>query len=168
MVILPTGTPARQWTSLEIGGAIAAGRPIVPVLAHRDANVPFLLRDVQYLDLSDPATRREKLPQLCDAVREMPHRLGASSRRELVGEASEALQFETYVYRQAMATSERRQHRAQLLAALLAVVAAAAALVTVSSDVSSIVSSVLAGLIALVASMVGFYFGAGRDRGGRD
>lgn len=168
VVILGESTTARQWTSLEIGGAVASGRPIVPVLAHRDASVPFLLRDVQYLDLSDPAARREQLPRLCDALREEPARLGAASGRRLIEDASEALQSETFVYEEALAASEHRDRRSQLLAALLSVVAVAVALVTVSSDVTSLMSALVAGLSALVASMVGFYFGAERNHGGRD
>ena len=168
VVILGKSTPSRQWTSLEIGGAVASGRPIVPVLAHRDASVPFLLRDLQYLDLSDPAARREQLPRLCDVLRDQPHRLGAGSGRRLIEDASGALRTETFVYEQALAASERSDRRSQLVAALLSVIAVAVALVTVSSDVTSVVSALVAGLSALVASMVGFYFGAERKRGGRD
>jgi len=168
VVILGESTPTRQWISLEIGAAVASGRPIVPVLAHRDASVPFLLRGVQYLDLSDPVARSEQLPRLCDALRQQPHRVGATSGRRLVEDASDALQSETFVYAQALAASERRDRRSQLVAALLSVIAVAVALVTVSSDVTSVVSALVAGLSALVASMVGFYFGAERNRGGRD
>lgn len=168
VVILGKGTPERQWTSLEIGGAVASGKPIVPLLTNREANVPFLLRDVQYLDLSDRATQRQQLERLCEALRETPRRQGAALGRELVEETSRVLQHQTLVYKQALASFERRRRRAQLLAALVSVIAVAIALITVSSEVSSVVISLVAGLGALVASMLGFYFGAEGRRRQRD
>jgi nucleoside 2-deoxyribosyltransferase len=169
VVILGKDTADRQWTSLEIGGAVASGRPIVPVLADREARLPFMLGDIRALDLSDPATRNDRLPQVCEALRHAQQTTRtSSSARELVDRAREELAWETMVFRRELSRRELRQRRVQLVGAVVSVVAAAVALVTVASDVSSVVSSLAAGLIALTASMIGFYVGSARSHGAQD
>jgi hypothetical protein len=164
VVILGKDTARRQWSMLEIGGAIASGKPIVPVLIDHEAEVPLLLSDWQYLDLSDPASRPQRVTQLCDALRRAPNRSHADKTRiRLVEGAAGALRREAEAYARDAYARERRALRLQLVAMVLSVVVAAVALVVASSDASAIVAAIAAGLTALLAATIGFYVGSARN-----
>jgi hypothetical protein len=163
VVVLGKDTTSRQWSMLEIGGAIASGKPIVPVLLDREAEVPLLLRDLQYLDFSDPASRPQRLGALCEALRRAPSRSHAGKTRiELVEGATDALRREAEAYAGEARLRESRAIRLQVVAMVLSVVAAAVALVVASSGASAIVAAISAGFGTLLAATIGFYFGSAR------
>jgi nucleoside 2-deoxyribosyltransferase len=163
VVLLGEKTASRPWSSLEIGGAMASGKPIVPVLIAEDADIPVLLRDRQYLDLSDPSSRGEKLGLLYESLQRAPIASDAGETRiRLVGDASEALRREAEAHLRAAKQREREAARLQLIAMVLSVVAAAVALLVASSDASAIVAALAAGIGALLASAFGFYLGSSR------
>jgi putative Mn2+ efflux pump MntP len=167
VVVLGRNTTSRQWSMLEIGGAIASGKPIVPVLIDRGAEVPRLLSDRQYLDFSDRASRPQKLAELCEAVRRAPTTWNFRTGIELVASATDALRLEADEYTREARARDRRVIRLQLIAMVLSVVSAAVALLVASFDATAIVAAIAAGTGALLAATVGFHFGSARapDRG---
>jgi hypothetical protein len=159
---------------LEIGGAIASGKPIVPVRIDRDAQVPLLLSDVQYLDLSDPASRAQRLGELCGALRRVPQEPHAGKMRtELVKSAADALRKEAEAYAREVQIREGRATRLELAMTVLLGVAATVTLIFLvvdSSDASKVAAAISAGLGSLAAAGIGFYFGSakGLRRGSDD
>ena len=170
-VVLITKHAAKsQWLPLEIGAAIASGKRVIPVLVDPDADVPAMLRDRQYLDLTDRANRSAAIRRLCEALRARAPDGEAHEReggRRFLERASSALESERVAYESEVGTRSARFARIQMIASVLAVLATCGALLTVSvSDTAA--AGLVTAITALLGSALGFYFGSERRRGGRE
>jgi TIR domain len=62
-----------EFSLLEIGGALAesesSGKPVIPVLLDRNVELPALLRDRVYVDLSDRQQRQEGLKDIEEGLK---------------------------------------------------------------------------------------------------
>lgn len=167
-VILLTRNASRsKWALLELGGAMASGKPVVPVLAEPGAEVPLVLRDRQYLDLSAPGTRSQALERLCEVLRESAKKGSMSDLRdgiELVENARSALARERSEHEVALWEQSQSYTRMQAVIALFALVAAAVALLTASVSDTAVLALVVSGVGSALASALGFLLGSKRRR----
>lgn len=71
-VVLVLGSQAYgdTWARKEAALALSQGKRIIPILPQRDAEIPYILRHLSYLDLSDEAGRSEKLQKLAKTLAE--------------------------------------------------------------------------------------------------
>jgi TIR domain len=165
VVLIGSRTYGRQWSLLEIGGAIASRKPLIPIVVGRDVDLPLLLRDRQYLDFTDPSARAGVIERLCAALRK-----GAAVANvdvdgvRLVQSASQVLRDQVVEYESEMEDRHARAARRQVVLGLISSVIAAVSLILVSVDASSITTALIAGLVALLASTVGFYAGSKHSR----
>jgi hypothetical protein len=164
-VLLFTDSSARsQWTRLEAAAAIASGRPVIPLVAGSDVDIPLILRDRAYLDLSDPATRGDALRRLADVLRAPATAMETNGGLGVLRLASAGLNVEREVHEASVLSRLEVARRWELMAAVVAVLATGAGLVVAVSDTAALGAAVSA-IAALIGAAVGFYFGAESERG---
>lgn len=124
LVVLSKSSGERPWVATEISLALSqqlSGEPklIIPVLASEDAELPFFIRNLQYLDLSSSAKYRSGLPKLIETIKswrasDHPRDGAEQSRRRLI-------EVETLALQQALLEREiSRQARTSFFAASFA------------------------------------------------
>lgn len=163
LVVWSGAAAARSWVATEISLALSqqlSGEPklLIPVLAESGVELPFFIRNLQYLDLSSSATYRDGVERLAEAIRswrasDEPRAEVDRSRLRLI----EAERLALEVQRQ-KATSWNNERFTLLVSALATLTAALAAL---------FVGSVGAGLLKLdwVAPTLLYGFAAGAVSG---
>lgn len=170
VVLLGKDSTESQWMALEIGGALASGKPVMPLLVERDARVPFLLSDTHYLDLTDPSARRGQLARLHLALEQGAHASDPASALDLIEQARDAFRKEAARYEAQARRADLQLRRMQLGSAAAAVIAAGAALLA-AAGLSSSAAAILAGIASLLGVVVGMYLGPAHllgRRGGDD
>lgn len=75
LIVLSPQSSKSEWVNREIALALAQsfeahGKRIIPVLLDKKTEIPFFLKDMQYVDLTNPATRCEQLRLLVEAIKE--------------------------------------------------------------------------------------------------
>ena len=50
VVVFILGSKSSSWTSVELGMATSTGKPVIPVLVDQDAEIPIMLRGIQWLN----------------------------------------------------------------------------------------------------------------------
>lgn len=71
LVVLSESTGSSEWVRAEIAMALSQGKKrIVPIFASRNPDVPFMLRTLQGIDLSDPEHYSRAVDQLADSLTE--------------------------------------------------------------------------------------------------
>lgn len=162
-VMLLSRTSSRsQWAALEVGGAIASNKRLIPVLVERDAEVPFMLRDRKFIDAADPTIRADAIGKICSAIREPtePHtdvREGA----ELTRLALRNLERERDVYDSRMALV-RRSYVWRLVLGWIAILGAVASGATALIGGSNVASAGVAAGVTLLTATIGFRYAAHR------
>lgn len=72
IVVISRSTANRPWVSAEVSLALAqqqtSPKLIIPVLIERDAELPFFLKNLQYIDMSTPEKYRVALDHLVGAI----------------------------------------------------------------------------------------------------
>ncbi len=164
IVLLTENYSASEWALVEVGAALASGKPVIPVLAYRTAETPSLLQDLRRVDLTDPEERGIGIARLCEAVEQKTVRQPGREGIEVFRGASAALEHERLMYEEQSRLRYAEWRRVQLLAAVVAMIAAVAALVTSSLAGKAEIVAVVSSLSAVLASIVGFYLGSHRDR----
>jgi nucleoside 2-deoxyribosyltransferase len=167
VVLVTRNYSGRLWTSLEVGAALASGKPVIPVVAEPGAEVPPLLRDLKYLDITDEKTRPAAIARIRAAATGMSPRRSDEAAFEVLVGAATSLDLERRDYDATLRRRTAELSRVQVLAAAVAITAVGAALVTFSVVDSAAVTALVAGISALAASWVTFYFGSsGRSEKG--
>lgn len=164
LVVLSKLSSERPWVATEISLALSqqmSGEPklIIPVLAREDAEIPFFIRNLQYVDLSSGSKYRSGLPKLIDSIKtwratDQPRHAAEQSRQRLIDAERLALQ---------QAVMEReisRQARASFFAASFATV------VGVVTAVFAAVMSLEAFNFKWTSAPMLYVFGAGAISGG--
>jgi hypothetical protein len=140
-----------EWSLLEVGGALAQseehGKPIIPVLLDRDVEVPALLRDRQYIDLSEPEAREIGLVEIERALQADPEswqRPQDSSQVDLIDAARRYLDDEIEHYTQTRERQERLFRRRLRSAVVLTVLIALSSVALVAFGGEALLSSLFA------------------------
>ena len=68
VALLSTRSQESNWLSSEVAAAIAKSKKVIPVLLDRDVQVPLVLRDRLWLDLSDLAGVQEAAQKIAVSV----------------------------------------------------------------------------------------------------
>ncbi len=164
VVLMTGGSGPSQWTLLELGAAVASGKPLIPLLAEDGAEIPLIVRDRVYLDIRDPGGRPEALRQLCQVLAARSDVQTEQSFRalEAFAQASATLQLEREAYER---SSQKRYDRAEkilVVVAVIAVIASAVVLLVTGGSQSSGLAAIASGITAAIGAALGFYFGSGR------
>jgi hypothetical protein len=138
LVVLSKVSAERPWVATEISLALSqqmSGEPklIIPVLAREDAEVPFFIRNLQYLDLSSSTKYRSGLPKLIESIKtwrasDQPRHVAEQSRRRLID--AERLALEQAQMEREISRHARTSFFAASFATMVGVVTAVFAAVT--------------------------------------
>lgn len=169
VIVMTRDSSKSQWARLELGAALASGKPVLPVLAEDGADVPLILRDRVYVDMREPGTRARGLGALLQALKEPPEAQKRASDADglgLIGDATRELEREVLIHDEALSSRTTRWLRLQGTLLLILLVAVMAAVITAGAS-RDLVTALGSAVTALFASSVGFYLGA-KSRGSDD
>ncbi len=144
------------WISLEAGAALASGKPVIPVLAEKGAEVPLILRDLRYLDLSDPERRQQGIATLARTITEGAPTPRPAEGLDFVSSASWELAAEKERSRAVEAARNQVLLRTQVLVAAVGVATGIVALGIVALSNTSALAVLASGLIGALLSAVAF------------
>jgi hypothetical protein len=166
VVLLTRKYSQSEWGRVELGTAIASGKPVIPILAEKGADVPSLLRGIIYLDLTDGRDKASQLASLCEIL---SRGLPPPSRQagiEAVQQASDALREERAAYESDAGLQRSSRARLEGLAAAVAVIGGIAGLLTSSlaGTGTEVIAATVAAAGAALAAAGGFYLGSKRRR----
>lgn len=151
------------WMSWEAGAALASGKPVIPALAEKGAEVPLILQDLRYLDLSDPERRRLGIESLTQTLSEGAPVPRPEEGLQFHAWASNELATERELFKAKAAARSRALLRTQILAAAVGVATAASALGIIAISDASVLAVLASGLIGALLSALAFYFGSSRS-----
>lgn len=167
IVLLSRASAKSQAVSEEIAFAVAASgggaaKPMIPVVIERDVEIPLVLRDIKYLDLSQPRRYDERLTVLVDTIKSRPDTPEhLARRRETIREYLAAQR--TAMDSEALYLVTKRAKAAVLIAVfmvgvlLLSVIGLLLAAILGGAP-STLFITVLPALTTLTAAIVGYYF----------
>jgi hypothetical protein len=164
VVLMTRNSGASQWSLLELGAAVASGKPVIPVLAEDGAEIPLIVRDRIYLDIRDPSRRSAAFRQLCEALaapRDV-RRQQSIDGLDAITHASAALEVERKAYERSSRQHDERLQRVLVLVAVIAVIASVAGLLVAGGSHTPGLTAVATGIAAALAGVFGFYFGSSR------
>jgi F0F1-type ATP synthase assembly protein I len=157
VVLLSAASLKSEYASFEISAAVASKEKIlIPVVLEKGLELPFFLRDIHYIDLSNPRDWQEGLDSL---VRALTHSQGRTDRldeevRETLAQERRLLTLERAVQE---AKSETREAvlRKSLLISLLVTSLLVGLLTGLLSGLSyGLVSGLVFGLVGAVSIVV--------------
>jgi hypothetical protein len=157
VVLLSAASLKSEYASFEISAAVASREKIlIPVILEKGLELPFFLRDIHYIDLSNPRDWQEGLDSL---VRALTHSRGTMDRldeevRETLAQERRLLTLERAVQE---ARSETREAvlRKSLLISLLVTSLLVGLLAGLISGLSyGLVSGLSVGLVGAVTVVV--------------
>lgn len=165
VLLLGTQNYGDSWARRETALALSQGKKIFPVLPRRDSEVPYLLRHLSYLDLSDKTKRHENLRKLAKAIAtsspDSPEQPKAQHARSKAIEASAMeLEAEMREYQNQSVKRNWSLARGSIVALVSTVTTIAVLLFGLDSTATSKYFYIALGVIAsLVAHTVGLAVG---------
>lgn len=156
-----------EFSLLEIGGALAesesSGKLVIPVLLNRDVEVPALLRDRVYVDLSDRKQRQHGFEAIETALQRdtsdfAPKRTPGERPVELFAAAERYLSDEIDQYLSSRARREQLLHRWSRAATVLTFLAAllGTLLTWVASRGNGLLVSLAPPVLLMGGAVIGF------------
>jgi len=158
VVLLSQGSMANQWVSSEISMAVSrrlqSGRPrLIPILVDDEAEIPFFMRDLLYVDMSTPEKYESSLPGLIRALEETPAAPDLRAREEMLRAARQSLALEVEQYHQAAGV--RSLSFSRWLSAAVGIVGVAAGLAAVlAALLGSTRGALIGGIGGLLAGLL--------------
>lgn len=142
VLLLGSQSYGDSWARREAALALSQGKRIVPILPRKDAEVPYILRHLSYLDLSDEAGREEKLKRLA-ATLSSPQQdsslepLRDSARSEALTASARELEAEIQEFERSRFTRHWTVAAATISAAVSTLVSIGGLLLGTESDATS-------------------------------
>lgn len=162
VVLVTKRASPSQWAGLEVGAAVASGKRVIPVLLEAGADMPLILRDRSYLDLSEPQTRGDRINLLCRTLKEPAGPVsesGVAAGMLAVEGATLALGRERTAHEVLLQSRLAWVRRTQVLVAFVVLVATAAALITAAVSGTVVLAALVTGITGVLGSGLGYYYG---------
>jgi TIR domain len=158
VLILGSQTYGDSWARKEAALALSKGKRVVPILPHKDAEVPYILRHLSYLDLSDETSRGEGLRRLARTLAaQSPDSLirldSSSARSEALAASSTELKAEIVEYEQSRMAENLAFSTATISAVISTVVSIAGLLFGVASEEMPKLFYVAAGVVGSLTAL---------------
>jgi hypothetical protein len=159
VLLLGSQSYGDSWARREAALALSQGKRIFPILPHKDAEVPYILRHLSYLDLSDKNGREEKLKQLAAALsspqRSKSHEPGERlARSEALNASAEELQAEIREYERSKVTQNWTLAAGTISAVISTVVSVAGYLLGTESNATSKYFYIAVGGVVSISALV--------------
>jgi hypothetical protein len=135
LAIITPATAKSLWVSSELAMALSSGKRLIPILADAAAEVPYLLRQLHYVDMSAPDSFERGVESVLEGLRRAPdfRRNETASELHALDHLQEQLRLEQQAYMFALLT-----HRSRL-------------------SFSVAVTAVVSAILAVVVTLVSFY-----------
>lgn len=152
LVVLSENTTRSEWVRVEIAMALSQERKrIVPIYASKNPDVPFMLRSLQGIDLSDPEHYSSTINQLRDLLaKENP--LPQTDIENEIHTRLFKVELETLVLEHERVTLARNAH---LKTHLIAITCACIATITATAGVSFVFVDKVDGYALPIGGIIG-------------
>lgn len=167
----PMTASRSSWASIEVAAALSSGKPIIPVLLDKEAELPRLLRSLRYVDATAGAVRENLAELLAGVLETTPDALAPTDKtalRDLLGGVSDDLLRERHAYEVSLESARRRAVLMQMIISAVALPAAVVLLIVLSADNHPTTAALLGGVAAGVAARAGYWFGRSERRASRE